>query len=253
MSTLLRQYTIGLMLLALAAAAHAGAKPQCYDLRKSEPNQLTGVLGYRIFPGPPNYADVQKGDTPEPSYILTLPAAICLQGDENADPKQPFNQVQLVAGEVTDDQFAGLKGKQVTVSLKDPMPAHTGHHHLPLVARVTDVAPATDPTAEYGTPATTVRAFYMALEAGDGKTASGFVVPEKRNGGPLSANDLTAFYGKLIEPLKLVAITPAGTGQYLVNYSFKSMERACDGRAVVTTTKRKGADFIASIKALNGC
>jgi hypothetical protein len=253
MSTLPGKCAFALVFLAFAPPTHGAEAQNCYDLKKSEPLQLTGVLGYRIFPGPPNYEDVQKGDTPEPSYVLTLPAAICLQGDENADPQKSFNEVQLVGGEVKDDQLAGLRGKLVTVGLKDPMSAHTGHHHLPLVASVTNVTPATDPTSEYGTPATTVRAFYMALEAGDGKTAAGFVVPEKRNGGPLSANDLTAFYGKLIEPLKLVAITPAGTDQYLVSYSFKSMEHVCDGRAVVTTTKRKGTDFIKSIKALNGC
>jgi hypothetical protein len=37
-----------------------------------------------------------------------------------------------------------------------------------------------------------------------------------------------------------------------VRYTFKS-NKACDGEAIVTTTKRHGADFIKSIKALNGC
>jgi hypothetical protein len=238
---------------AFLAAAPAGHAATCYDLKKSEPHQLSGVLSYRIFPGPPNYADVQKGDTPEPTYVLTLPAAICVEGSENADPKNAFNEVQLVGTAATDGEFSALKEKQVTVTLERPMSAHTGHHHLPLVARVTDISPATDAKAEYGTPATTVRAFYMALEAGDGKVAAGFVLPEKRSSGPLSAGDLDAFYGKLIEPLKLMAITPAGTDQFMVNYSFKSTERVCDGRAVVTTTKRNGADFIKAVKALNGC
>lgn len=249
MRRLIARFTFALTALSLAPAAHAA----CYDLKKSEPHQLTGVLSYRIFPGPPNYEDVQKGDMPEPSYVLTLPAAICIEGDENADPKRPFNQVQLVGTEATDGEFAALREKAVTVTLERPMSAHTGHHHLPLVAWATDIAPATDATAEYGTPATTVRAFYMALQAGDGKVAASFVVPEKRDSGPLSAGDLTAFYGKLIEPLKLVAITPAGTDQFMVSYSFKSTERVCAGRAVVTTTKRNGADFIKAIKALNGC
>jgi hypothetical protein len=196
---------------------------------------------------------VQKGDTPEPAYVLTLPAAICLQGDEFADPKQSFNEVQLVSTEATGDQLSDLKDKKVTVTLEKQMPAHTGHHHEPLVAWITDIVPAEDPSAEYGTSATTVRAFYMALEAGDGKTAAKFVVPEKRNSGPLSASELTAFYGNLVEPMKLLAVTPAGTNQYMVSYSFKSTTRVCDGRATVTTTKRKGADFVQSIKSLNGC
>lgn len=249
----LGKHAVAAVILSLVPLAGAAAKDACYDVGKSEPHQLTGILSYRIFPGPPNYEDVQKGDTPEPSYVLTLPASICIEGDENVDPTQPFNEVQLVGTEATDTQLAELKDKQVTVTLEQQMSAHTGHHHRPLVAWVTDIAPAEDPTAEYGTPATTVRAFYLALEAGDGATAARLVVPEKRNGGPLSARDLGAFYGNLIEPLKLIAIAPAGDDKFMVTYSFKSTTRVCDGRSVVTTTKRKGADFIKSIKALNGC
>jgi hypothetical protein len=253
MCRLIGKHAFIIALLALAPAAHAAAKENCYDLRKSEPHQLTGVLSYRIFPGPPNYADVQKGDTPEPAYVLTLPAASCLQGDDNADPKKSFNEVQLAGTQATNGEFSALREKEVTVTLERPISAQTGHQHLPLVAWVTDIAPATDAKAEYGTPATTVRAYYMALEAGDGKVAASFVVPEKRNGGPFSASDLSAFYGNLIEPLKLIAITPAGNDRFMVSYSFKSTERVCDGRAEVTTAKRNGADFIKAIRALNGC
>lgn len=249
MSDLIGKYALTLALLVVAPAAQAA----CYDLKKSEPHQLTGILSYRIFPGPPNYEDVQKGDTPEQSYILKLPAAICLDGDESADPKKPFSEVQLVGTAATDGKLAPLKDKQVTVTLDRQTAAHTGHHHRPLVAWVTDIGPAQDITAEYGTAATTVRAYYMALAAGDGTIAANFVVPEKRNSGPLSAEDLGAFYGNLIEPLQLIAVTPAGTDEFMVSYSFKSTTRVCDGRAAVSTTKRDGANFIKAIKALNGC
>lgn len=249
MSTPLAGYAIFLALAATAPAASAA----CYDLGQSEPHQLTGMLSYRIFAGPPNYEDVQKGDTPEPGYVLTLPSSICLDGDEFADPNQPFNEVQLVGTEATDSMLADMKNQEVTVTLERQMAAQTGHHHRPLVAWVTEIVPARDPTEDYGTAATTVRAFYMALEAGDGRTAARFVVPEKRDNGPLSAGNLGAFYGNLVEPLKLIDVRPSGTNRYTVSYRFRSTTRDCDGRAVVTTTKRKGADFIKSIKALNGC
>jgi hypothetical protein len=243
-----------LSLLPLGSAAYAAAPSSSYDLGKSEPRQLTGMLSYRIFPGPPHYKNVQKGDIPEPSYVLLLPQAICLKGDDKfADPKKPFGEVQLVATTGTADALAGFKGKEVTVTLDNPTPAQTGHHHEPLVAWVTDVAPAIDLSSEYGTPATTVRAYYLALAAGDGATAAKFVVPEKSSTGPLSATELSAFYGHLIEPLQLVSVTSLGAGKYLVSYNFKSTERVCNGRAEVATTKVHGADFIQSIRALAGC
>lgn len=243
-----------LALLLLAPAAEAAAPSSCYDLGKSEPRQLTGMLGYSMFPGPPHYKDVQKGDIPEPAYVLALPRAICLTGNDRfADPKKPFGEVQLTATAGTADTLNGLKGKEVTVTLENPTPAQTGHHHEPLVAWVADIAPAIDLTAEYGTAATTVRAFYLALAAGDGTMAAKYIVPERRNSGPLSAGDLSAYYGHLLEPLRLTAVTSVSSDKYLVSYSFKTTERVCNGRAEVATTKIGGADFIQSIRALAGC
>jgi len=249
MSVLLNRLTIGLLVLLAATAAEAG----CYDLRKSEPHELTGVLSHRIFAGPPSYEDVQKGDAPEPGYILTLAQPICLEGDEFADPTTPFNEVQLVGTDQSESKLAAMKDMTVTATLERPMAAHTGHHHRPLVAWVTDIVSAEDITEEYGTAASTIRAFYYALAAGDGATASNYVVPEKRSKPAFSAGALSAFYGNLSEPLTLIDIKSQGATDYLVRYSFRSASGVCDGKALVTTTKRKGANFIKSIKALNGC
>lgn len=235
--------------LATGSAVQAG----CYDLSRQEPRQLTGMLSYRIFAGPPNYEDVQKGDTPEPGFVLTMDSPICLQGDEAADPALSFSEVQLVETELTAGVLAKYKQQEVTVTLERPMAATTGHHHRPLVAWVTDIAPLQDPTEEYGTAASTVRAFYYALAAGDGETAASFVVSEKRASGPFSAHALTRFYGNLAEPLNLVDLQPSGSGKFRVRYTFKSGKSRCDGEAIVTTTKHDGADFIKTIKALNGC
>lgn len=50
----------------LASAAHSA----CYDVSKKEPSSLIGHLSHRIFAGPPNFEDVQKGDTPEPGVCV---------------------------------------------------------------------------------------------------------------------------------------------------------------------------------------
>lgn len=241
------------LMLGISLAASIPARAACFDLTKGEPRELTGRLGFRIFPGPPGYADVQKGDTPEPAYVLTLDRPICLAGDDFADPELMFREVQLVPTEASVKKLAAAKGTIVTVLLGDRLAAHTGHHHRPLVAWVDDVFMAKDITEEYGTGASTVRAFYYALGAGDGAAASAFVVAEKRAKGPFSPGALSRFYGSLVEPLELLDVSALGAGRYRVRYRFTSGAGRCDGLAEVTTTKRGGRFYIQRIRALNGC
>jgi hypothetical protein len=131
--------------LALAlciALAPAGVKAACYDLSKSEPRSLTGALTRQVFPGPPNYEDVRQGDKPEPAYILTLPAPICLTGDEFADAKVLFSEAHLVATDKTAKAMRLLVNSRVVATLSQPMAAHTGHHRRPLVAWVSKIVRA---------------------------------------------------------------------------------------------------------------
>lgn len=243
----------GLLFLTAGGPALAG----CFDVSKGEPERLTGLLTHRIFAGPPNFEDVQRGDTPEPGYVLTLDEDICLTGDADfADPAYRFDEVQLVETEETAKAMQELRDQRATVSLRDPMPAMTGHHHRPLVAWVTAIEPddeTADPTAGYGTAQTVVEAFYRALETGDGGLAAGFVIPEKTRTGPFSPKALSRFYGSLAEPLRLQSVKALGADRFAVRYTFTSTAGRCDGRATVTTTKREGRNYVRSIRADNGC
>lgn len=40
-----------------------------------------GLLSHHIFPGPPGYEDVRKGEQPEPAYIVTLSQSVCVRAD----------------------------------------------------------------------------------------------------------------------------------------------------------------------------
>lgn len=263
-------FTITLILAGLAEDASAGPlklqttsgralASQCYDLRKSEPHTLTGTLDYVIFPGPPEFEDVQKGDAPEPSYVLRLAMPICLTGDSdsNADPNRKFSAVQVVVTSKTQNQAKGLLHRKVTLTLTDQMAAITGHHHEPLVAWLVAVHPAAkqpmDFTVEYGTAATTIRAFYDALGDGKGSIASGFIVPEKRKMTNFSATKLSSFYGKLKNRIQLIDITENGADTYLVHYRYSTSLKSCDGKASVTTVIRDSKYFIQSIVPLNRC
>lgn len=246
----MRTLTLLLALSALPAIAQA----ECFDVSKSEPAELSGVLSHRIFAGPPGYEDVQKGDTPEPGYVLKLPAAICLTGDPDfTDPSNLFDEVQVVSREATEKSMRALDGRSVTVQLSGHIPAHTGHHHRPLVAWVEAISADKDVTEEYGTAASTVRAFYLALAAGDGKAASALVVEEKRRKGPFSAKELSRFYGALAEPLELVDLQDAGEGRFTVRYRYATGSSRCESAATVRTAERQGRYFIVGIKSADGC
>ena len=168
---------------ALALAAPAAAAP-CYNLAAGQPHMLSGRLDYVIYPGPPNFEDVQKGDTPEPNFVLRLAQPICLQGDEFADPKTYFSNVQVVETKAVSGQLRHLLNRHVTLALTQQMAAETGHHHEPLVAWVTAATLTSAPprpmefTDEYGTAATTIWAFYASLGDGQGGPASQMIVPE---------------------------------------------------------------------------
>lgn len=251
-----------ILALALLINGYACAAP-CYDLAKGEPRSLSGKLTYVVYPGPPNYESVQKGDTPEPTYVLELDSAICLQGDANfANPTVRFSSVHLWSGKETLRLLKSFVNKQVTINLKDPFTAHTGHHHAPLVAWVMSVKlEAGRPNAsrtlefidEYGTPATTIRAFYSALEDGQGEIASSYVVPEKQSIPAFVGANLTRFYGELAKPIQLIEIAQIDAESYIVKYAFATKSKACEGKANITTTVRDGRNFILSIKPLNGC
>jgi len=126
-----------------------------------------------------------------------------------------------------------------------------------LVAWVASIRPATarpmDFIDEYGTAATTIRAFYDALRDGQGAAASRMIVPEKRSLENFSPEGLTRFYGKLAKPIRLIDIAQANATSYVVHYRYASDRRTCDGKAMVTTVRRGGRNFIQAIRPLDGC
>ena len=75
-----------LFILSLLGAQCAWAG-LCHDVSKGAPESLNGRLTYAVYPGPPNYQSVEKGDTPEGSYVLVLDSDICIRGDDFGDPQ----------------------------------------------------------------------------------------------------------------------------------------------------------------------
>ena len=247
-----RALTLGALMGTLMATPLWAA--ECIDVSSRNPIELSGRLSHRVFPGPPNYEDVQKGDLPESAYILNLIAPQCFSGDEFLEDKVNVSQVHLIVSGGDDrGLFASLReriGQLVTVIGNEAFGAHTGHQHAPVLLIVRGVSNRPE-GSEAGM--TTVQAFYSALAAGDGWLAAQYIIPAKRRYGPLSAAAMSSFYGSLKRPLKLIDVSDLGGGRYRAAYSFETDTGRCEGTSVVRTVARDEEILIGRIVAENGC
>ncbi|GAN88378.1 hypothetical protein Gain_0191_011 [Komagataeibacter intermedius TF2] len=81
-----------------------------------------------MFPGPPDYEDMQKGDMPEPEYILRLHDPICIFGNAYADQNSPFQDVQQNADEGMNRWLTGI---MTTNACLPQSPLSHPHRHSP--------------------------------------------------------------------------------------------------------------------------
>ena len=99
-----------------------------------------------------------------------------------------------------------------------------------------------------------MRAFYTALERGDGEAASLLVIPEKREAGPFSASELSNFYGRLELPFRLIGVDRAGENLYGAIYTYKVRNgRFCNGRSLVKIVSLQNQVLIEGIRSPSRC
>jgi len=98
--------------------------------------ELSGVLHFRVFPGPPNYDCVEDGDYPEGCWVLKLDERskdiLAMSMSPGCDAKDDEIAIEV------DKQFEGAleqyANAQVTC-LGNVHYAETAHHHIPLLLR----------------------------------------------------------------------------------------------------------------------
>jgi hypothetical protein len=243
--------TIAILVFGLQCAAAA-----CLNVSGTERLELRGELTYRVFPGPPNFADVKAGDSPEPAFLLALPRPVCVAGGDEA-----ISTIELLPTKRTVAFMRSLVGSQVLVSLAKPIAAAAPHRHAPLAAAAVGIAElegappelaATTPESDYASAAAIVRKFYQSLGQGDGDQAATLIAPGLRKG-PLSAEEMSRFYSRLRDPLRLTELKQINPNRYFVSYTFRASSKACNGRAVVDVVNRSGENYISYIRALDGC
>jgi hypothetical protein len=125
------------LLIALSASASA---QQCLEYGPIV--SLSGMLRSQVFPGPPNYESIKRGDRAETAIILTLRRPICTTTKTPDDvylPDTDIHNVQLVLTKPSDWKLVKrLLGKRVLVT-GTLFHSHTGHHHTKVLVSVDEL------------------------------------------------------------------------------------------------------------------
>jgi Domain of unknown function (DUF4431) len=127
---------LSLGMLAVWTLPAVGAEAPCL---KYEPQvvELKGTLKQVVFPGPPHFRSIQKGDTPETYWVLALAQEMCVEGDPadelNTETEDSIRSFQLILDNY--DTYRKLVGKS-TVVKGTLLHAFTGHHHTPVLLNV---------------------------------------------------------------------------------------------------------------------
>jgi uncharacterized protein DUF4431 len=106
---------------------------------------LAGTIRARVFPGPPNYESIKRGDRKERAIILRLAAPMCTAGDDPAGVDVPENNIrdlQLVITNAAHWKVVERRlGKRVAVS-GSLFHSHTGHHRTKVLIKVDELKPS---------------------------------------------------------------------------------------------------------------
>jgi len=142
----MRGFTFGVALLLSITACQAQSRksPHCLSYEPAVVS-VSGTLVRATFPGPPNYEDIDSGDMPETPWLVKLSREVCVNEDKANPDLNPRQQsillVQLVIAPKDFEGYRTLIGKRV-VAKGTLFGAHTGHHHTPVLLRVSDLARA---------------------------------------------------------------------------------------------------------------
>jgi hypothetical protein len=129
-----------LVVLGLCASASA---QQCLEYGPTV--TLTGTLRAKVFPGPPNYESIKRGDRAETAIILSLATPLCTAAGNPADivdvAETDVRDVQLVITKPSDWKLVKrLVGKPVVLT-GTLFHSHTGHHRTKVLLTVAELKP----------------------------------------------------------------------------------------------------------------
>ena len=102
--------------------------PWLTDEQEQQEVELTGVVGFQIFPGPGNYCSIESGDGVERCWYLSVESARVPQEWKFPDLRKEKVCIGWVDDENLIDQKVTVRGTLFN--------AHTSHHHTSLLMDV---------------------------------------------------------------------------------------------------------------------
>ena len=124
------------------------AAAQCLEYEPA-PVKLRGRISRQVFPGPPEFASVKEGDTPEVAWILQLAKAVCVNAnaaDELNNQKETgVTRVHLALDQADYSRYRALLHKAVVVQ-GTLFHAITMHHRTAVLLRVGSISAASAPS-----------------------------------------------------------------------------------------------------------
>ncbi len=130
-------------LLLLLGSCSSASGQKCLEYGPTV--SLTGTLRSQVFPGPPNYESIKRGDRKETAITLTLVARACTAGTDHQGfdvPETGIRETQLVI--MKDARWKTVRrlmGKRAIVT-GTLFHAHTGHHRTKVLIDVASIRPA---------------------------------------------------------------------------------------------------------------
>ncbi len=119
--------------------ATAAAKPALFYYGPAN-TTLDGILQTRVYPGPPNYESVKRGDLAETIWLIQLKRPVTVLDDKdptsNNETETNVREIQLVIHSGRDQQilenYIGRPIKLTGILFH----AWSGHHHLKILMDV---------------------------------------------------------------------------------------------------------------------
>jgi hypothetical protein len=137
-----------LLMVTLMLAAGFCSSASAQRCLKYSPTVITlkGTLRSQVFPGPPNYESIKRGDRKERAIILMLAAPTCTTSNDPPqgldDPETNIREIQLVVTKSAHWRIVERRlGKRVVVT-GALFHAHTGHHRTKVLIDVTNIRAA---------------------------------------------------------------------------------------------------------------
>jgi hypothetical protein len=103
---------------------------------------LTGTLRSQVFPGPPNYESIKRGDRKERAIILTMATPVCTTGDNPSGfdvPETNIRDLQLVITNASHWRIVERRLRKRVVVTGTLFHAHTGHHRTKVLLDVSNI------------------------------------------------------------------------------------------------------------------